>query len=114
MPSRRLATDLLCGVSLCFAALGRAVQDASERGCDLARLERFGEQLTYTGGKRVLCQDRAAIATYQHDRQHGTMAAQYIRESRPGEPGHDFIGDDDVEALGRGLECGECDAAIGE
>jgi len=41
------------------AALGYAIQDASERGRDLARLE-LGEQLTDAGGERLLRQEQAA------------------------------------------------------
>src|SRR6267143_4403425 len=58
-----------------FRGLGRAVQDARERGGDLARMERLGEQLTDAGGERLLRQERAAIAAHQHDRQIGPMAA---------------------------------------
>ncbi len=97
-----------------FRGLGRAVQDASERCRDLARMERLGEQLTDAGRERLLRQERAAIPAHQHDRQIGPMAAQHTRQPRPGEPGHDFIGDDDVELPGRGLERGECGVAIGE
>ncbi len=90
------------------------MQDARERGRDLARLERLGEQLTDAGGERLLRQERAAIAAHQHDRQVGTAVAQHTRQSGSGQPGHDFIGDDDVELPGRGLERGECGVAIGE
>jgi hypothetical protein len=110
----RLATGPTLQNFRWLAALGRAVQDASERSGHLARLERLGEHFTDARGERTLRQAHAAIAAHQHNRQLGPMMVQHTRESRPGEAGHDFIGDDDVEALGRGLECGERDAAIGE
>ena len=53
------------------------MQDASERGGDLARLERLREQLADAGGERLLRQNRAAIAAHQHDRQIGPLAAQH-------------------------------------
>ena len=58
-----------------WAPLGDAVQDASERSRDLARLERLGEELTDAGGERLLCQEWTAIAAHQHDRQVGPLAA---------------------------------------
>ena len=51
--------------SRCVTALGRVVQYASERGRDLARLERLGEQLTDARGERLLRQERAAIPAHE-------------------------------------------------
>ena len=61
MSSRRLATDPT--EFRCRAALGRAVQDTSERGGDLTRPQRLGDQSADAG---VLCQDRTAKAAHQH------------------------------------------------
>src|SRR5882757_10398218 len=96
------------------ASSGPAVQDARERGGHLVRLDRLGEQFTDADGERLLRRDRAGIAAHQHDRQVGPMAAYRTRQLRPGESGHGFIGDDDVESLGRSREWSERGLAIGE
>jgi len=64
-------------------------------------LQRLDEQLADAGGECPLCQDRAAIShspsTIGNSRR---QRAQHAREPGPGEPGHDIIGDDDVEGAG--------------
>src|SRR5882757_9056399 len=114
MPSRQLARSPILRSSLWRVALRRATQNAGERSRDLMRLERLGKQFTDTGVGRVLCQDCAAIAAQQYNRHVAPMTAHHTCECRSGEPGHDLVGDDDVEPVGRGLECGERGAAIVE
>src|SRR6266404_633377 len=90
------------------------MQDAIEGGGELARLQRLHEQLADTGGERLLGQDRAAVAAHQYDRQVGPPATQLGCKPRPGEPGHDIVGDDDVERSGLSFEGGERGIAIGK
>jgi hypothetical protein len=75
MSLQGLATGVPAGMPLSLAALGCAVQDASERGGDLARMEWPGEQLTDAGGECLLGHKRAAIPAHKHDRQFGPLAA---------------------------------------
>src|SRR5258708_36613770 len=110
MSSRQLAPSPTLKSSLWRAALRRTTQNAGERSRDLMRLQRLGEQFTDAGVERVLCQDCAAIATQQYNRHVAPMTAHHACECRSGEPGHDLVGDDDVEPLARRLECGERDS----
>ena len=75
------------GASLCLAARGHAVQHASERGGDLARLERLGEHFTDAGGERILHQARAATAAHQKHRQVGRWRRNTRASPVPASPG---------------------------
>ena len=84
--SRTARTRRIESLERAFSHLPSGVQDARERGGDVARLQRLHEQLADAGGECSLCQDRAAIATHQYDRQLAPLLAQQAREPGSGEP----------------------------